>query len=98
MRSPIGDGARRGREGKPKVAALFGLLSKGNGLSVEEGETAEFGGGLGGSDDSLTAFEKAALPSESRRSKPAPRSCCRSGNVAGCAVNRPGTVALARRV
>ena len=50
MRSPMGEGARRGLVPSIMVAERRGLVSRGRekGLDFAMGLTAEFGGGLGG--------------------------------------------------
>jgi hypothetical protein len=80
IRSPIGEGARRGFSAT--VAERRGFVVKGAPLAV--GLTAVLGGGLGGELGSNGDFAaKAALLNESLRKRPVPRSWQASGIAVG---------------
>jgi hypothetical protein len=72
IRSPIGEGARRGLALSATVAERRGFVVKGAPLAV--GLTAVLGGGLGGELGSNGGLAKAALLNESLRKRPVPRS------------------------
>jgi hypothetical protein len=103
MRSPMGDGALRGRPSAAlSVAARRGdrpcatSRSRPNGV-VCVGLTAVFGGALGGERFPSVGLMKPVLR-ESRRKSPWPRSLWASGMaVVGFCVKRPATAVLARR-
>lgn len=79
IRSPIGDGALRGRASELSVADRRGLLVKG--IFDAVGLTAVLGGGLGGNLGFAFCWglTKAALLSESLRRRAVPRSKRGSG-------------------
>lgn len=99
IRSPIGEGARRGLEPSFIVAERRGLVSREKGIVLGEVLTAVFGGGEGGPlRPSTMGLAKAPLLKESLRSRPEPRSSWGSGTVVGgCWEKRPATAVVARR-
>ena len=81
MRSPIGEGARRGLPAPSLMVAERRGFWMSGGLCGWVGFTAEFGGGLGGplEAESIWGFVNAELLRESRLNSPVPRSCKASG-------------------
>jgi len=84
IRSPMGDGARRGFAGSMRVAERRGRESREKGMVLAVGETAVLGGGLGGDTErfigpSFGGFTKAPLLKESLRKRAVPRSTCVPG-------------------
>lgn len=75
IRSPMGDGARRGRPSATlRVADRRGLSLRPNGITGKVGLTAELGGTPGGE-----RLPSGAILRERRRRRPCPRSLCVSG-------------------
>lgn len=74
MRSPMGDGALRGRPSAALIVAERWGLSRPNGRLFWVGLTAVFGGAFGGERARLPISGFKAVLSESRRMTPVPRS------------------------
>lgn len=92
IRSPMGEGARRGLPDSVTVADRFGFLPAKDAVGMTgDVDTAELGGGTGWGGLVEGMGGLFALPKERRLKIFAPRSCCDSV-TGGCCVNIPLTL------
>lgn len=97
IRSPIGEGARRGLPDSVTVADRFGFLPANEEVGMTgEVDTAVLGGGAGWGGLVEGAAGFFALPKDRRLKIFTPRSCCTTSATAGFCANTP--LMLERRV